>query len=166
MRSHTHTNTSTHTHTCTHSHGCLHTHTLSEDRDSPPTIMVKGFNYTTPTPVINPPPSRGGVWTRFPRVGAKARRLRSPSGREDLGTRVAQCSCWASRSRGFQERMGSREEGRQRGWILPGNQACYNCSFQTGPKMVGQQQPWVARQAGERTFPVCFTVSRFRQEGS
>lgn len=81
---HTYTNTSTHSHTlthphtrtytCTHSHGHLHTHTLSEDQDSPPTILVKGFNYPAPTPVINPPPFRGNVWTRFPRVRAKAKR--------------------------------------------------------------------------------------------
>lgn len=115
----THTHQHVHTHSHVHSHGHLHTHTLSEDRDSPPTIMVKGFNYTTPTPVINPPPSRGGVWTRFPRVGAKAKRLRSPSGRENPGTRVAQCSCWASRSRGFQERMGSERRRQAEGLDPP-----------------------------------------------
>lgn len=65
--SHTPTCPHTHTYTCTHFHGHLHTHsyghlhihTLSEDQDSPPTILVKSFNYTTPTPVINSPPPTG-----------------------------------------------------------------------------------------------------------
>lgn len=52
--------------------------------------------------------------------------------------------------------MGKKEVVRE-GWILPGNQACYSCSSGTGWKVIGQQQQWVARQAGERTRPVCFT---------
>ena len=68
--------------------------TYSEDQDSPAIILVKGFNYPTPAPVINPPPtSRGDVWTRFPRAGAKAERARCPllAGRPRVpeGPRVA-----------------------------------------------------------------------------
>lgn len=76
---HTHTRTPTHPHTLTHpnrsTHSHIHMHSLSwafahsllwtlahshsEDQDSPPTILVKSFNYTTPTPVINSPPPTG-----------------------------------------------------------------------------------------------------------
>lgn len=46
----------THAHTNTPSHGHLHARGLSEHQDSP-IILVKGFNYAAPTPVISPPPA-------------------------------------------------------------------------------------------------------------
>lgn len=48
--------THTHAHTNTPSHGHLHARGLSEHQDSP-IILVKGFNYAAPTPVISPPPA-------------------------------------------------------------------------------------------------------------
>lgn len=82
-------------HTNTHAHGHLHAHTLSEHQDSP-IILVKGFNYATPTPVISPPPSPGEV--SGPASQGQAPRPReakmSTAGREDVGTGAAQLGLW------------------------------------------------------------------------
>lgn len=63
--------------------------------------------------------------------------------------------------------MGSKRREVDGGaWSLSGNQACYSCSSRTGQMAIGQQVTVGGRQAGERTFPVCFTKSsRFRWEG-
>lgn len=50
-----------------------------------------------------------------------------------------------------------REEAEARGAASSRKSGCCSCSSWTGPNAIGQQQLWVARQAGERTFPVCFT---------
>lgn len=63
--------------------------------------------------------------------------------------------------------MGSKRREVDTGtWSLSGNQACYSCSSRTGQMVIGQLAAVGGRQAGERTFPVCFTKSsRFRLEG-
>lgn len=68
-----------------------------------------------------------------------------------------------------QEEDGVKEKEVGRGGCsLPGSQSCYSCSSWTGLAKwrLGNRQSWVAEQAGERTFPVCFTsTSHFCQEG-
>lgn len=61
--------------------------------------------------------------------------------------------------------MGSKRREVDRGaWSLSGSQAGCSSSSRIGQMVIGQQVAVGGRQAGERTFPVCFT-SRFRQEG-
>lgn len=172
----THTNTSARTHahmpTCTlahaYSHGHLHAHRLSEHQDAP-IILVKGFNYATPTPVINPPPSPeevSGPASQGRRQGREAKM--STSGREDVGTGAAQHGFWANRSRRIKENQGwgQREGGGQKALEPPRESGRYSCSTWTGQMAIGQQLAVGGRQEGERTFPVCFTKARrFRQEG-
>lgn len=108
------THRSSHVHTCSHTHVhtlnlmdiCTLTH--SEGQGSPPIILVKGFNYTIPTPVINlPTPFRGRCLDPLPKGWRQGRGVKmSTSGREDLGTRVSQCGCLVSRSGRVKKRMG------------------------------------------------------------
>ena len=109
------TRKSSHVHTCSHTHmsthsvswTLAHSHTLRRPRLSSH-HLGQVFNYTTPTPVINPPtPFQGRCLDPLPKGWCQGRGAKmSTSGREDLGTRVTQCGCLVSRSRRVKKRMG------------------------------------------------------------
>lgn len=122
----------------THTHIHILSRTLAHSRalrgqDSPLIILVKGFNYTAPTPVINPSPLfLGRCLNPLPKGGCQGRKTEmSTSGREDPGTRVAQCGYWVRRSRGSRRGWGERGGG-QRGRWFPGSQARYSSSSRAG----------------------------------
>ena len=165
----THSCTSTHPHARTYSHARLHAHRLSERQDSPPIILVKGFNYATPTPVINPPPSPEEV--SGPASQGQAPRPRG----QDVhiwqgGPGYLSSPAWPLGRQVQGSQRESRVGSKRRRWA-EGSGAPQGIMPATGapPQLakwrLGKRQPWVARQAGQRTFPVCFTkASRFSQK--
>ena len=120
-----------HTHTYIHilSRTLAHSHAL-RGQDSPPIILVKGFNYTAPTPVINPSPLfLGRHLNPLPKGGRQGRKVHIWQG----GPRNQSSPVWLLGEKVQGSRRGWGEKGGgQRGQWFPGSQARYSSSFWAG----------------------------------